>query len=274
MLSMALGTIFLVLLVAFVCEYVDSTLGMGYGTTLTPLLLLMGFAPLAVVPAVLVSELVTGGLAALLHHRAGNVRFDFRKDHNHRIVRQMGRLGYVPRSRDSKIALVLGVCSILGAVVAASLALSISAFYMKLFIGILVLTMGVIILLRHRSTPRFSWSRIGILGITAAFNKGLSGGGYGPLVTSGQILSGVHSRNSVAITSLAESFTCLVGVLTYLMLGEGIDWRLAPVLTVGAVFSAPLAAATVKRMRLSSFTLLIGTATAALGLLTLCKVLL
>ncbi len=28
---------------ALVCEYVDSSLGMGYGTTLTPLLLAMGF---------------------------------------------------------------------------------------------------------------------------------------------------------------------------------------------------------------------------------------
>ena len=27
---------------AFLCEYVDSTLGMGYGTTLTPLLLILG----------------------------------------------------------------------------------------------------------------------------------------------------------------------------------------------------------------------------------------
>ena len=38
---------------AFVCEFIDSTLGMGYGTSLTPILLLMGLEPLQVVPAVL-----------------------------------------------------------------------------------------------------------------------------------------------------------------------------------------------------------------------------
>jgi len=38
---------------AFVCEFIDSSLGMGYGTSLTPILLLMGFHPLQVVPAVL-----------------------------------------------------------------------------------------------------------------------------------------------------------------------------------------------------------------------------
>ena len=42
--------------IAFLAEYVDSTLGMGYGTTLTPVLLLMGYEPMQVVPAVLLSN--------------------------------------------------------------------------------------------------------------------------------------------------------------------------------------------------------------------------
>ncbi len=32
-----------VIIVAFVLEFFDASLGMGYGTTLTPLLLLLGF---------------------------------------------------------------------------------------------------------------------------------------------------------------------------------------------------------------------------------------
>jgi uncharacterized membrane protein YfcA len=62
-------------LLAFACEYVDSTLGMGYGTTLTPLLLLFGFGTKQIVPSVLLSEFVTGLLAGGLHHGLGNVRF-------------------------------------------------------------------------------------------------------------------------------------------------------------------------------------------------------
>ena len=273
MFSLAITTVILVFLLAFVCEYVDSTLGMGYGTTLTPVLLVMGFAPLSVVPAVLLSELVTGAAAALLHHRAGNVHFDFRNDRGHRIARKMGKLGYVPRSADSRIAMVLGGCSLLGAVVAVFVAVEIPALYLKLFIGAVVLAMGVVILVRRGATPRFSWARITGLGVLAAFNKGLSGGGYGPLVTSGQILSGVRSRSSVAITSLAESFTCLVGVITYLALGGGIDWKLAPVLVVGALLSAPVAAWTVKRLRIDKFTTVVGVATAVLGALTIYKAL-
>src|SRR6056297_350792 len=55
-----------IILIAFAAEYTDSTLGMGYGTSLTPILLLLGFSPLEVVPAVLLSELVTGLLIVVV----------------------------------------------------------------------------------------------------------------------------------------------------------------------------------------------------------------
>ena len=95
----------LVMLVSFLGEYIDSSLGMGYGTTLTPILLLLGFEPLQVVPAVLVSERVsaTGLAAAAFHHGYGNVQL---------------RRG----SRDLNVALVLGGIGLLGSVVAALVA--------------------------------------------------------------------------------------------------------------------------------------------------------
>ena len=61
--------------IALSAEYMDSTIGMGYGTTLTPILLLFGYEPMQVVPAVLISELVTGLLAGFTHHSVGNVDF-------------------------------------------------------------------------------------------------------------------------------------------------------------------------------------------------------
>jgi uncharacterized membrane protein YfcA len=181
---------------------------------------MMGFSPVQIVPVVLLSELATGALAALMHHRAGNALFDFRNSSGHRLVRKMGKLGYIPRSPDARISMVLGLCSLTGAVGAAFLAVSIPAFHLKLSIGVIVTLMGVVILLRRRGAPRFSWKRITALGVTAAFNKGLSGGGYRPLVTGGQILSGVAAKSAVAITSLAESFTCWWGCWP--------TWRRAP----------------------------------------------
>lgn len=267
---MNLEHVLLLFAIAFFCELVDSTLGMGYGTTLTPVLLFMGYEPIQVVPAILLSELITGASSALAHHKTGNVFFDFRNDTEHHIVRKMGKLGYLPKSNDSKIAYILGLCSLIGAVGAAVFAVNFKAVLTPI-IGIIVLSMGVIILIKHKSRSKFSWYKVTGLGITAAFNKGLSGGGYGPLVTSGQILSGVNGKSAIAITSLAESFTCLAGLLTYMVMGTGINWSIAPPLMLGAVSSVPLSAMLVKRIDTAKFTLIIGIATIILGFFTIYK---
>jgi uncharacterized membrane protein YfcA len=257
---------------AFVCEYVDSTLGMGYGTILAPLLLTLGFAPLAIVPAILVSELLTGAVASFGHSLAGNVSFDFSRDSEHRIVKRLGKLGYLPKSGDSKVAMVLAACSMLGSLLAVFIAVNLPKMLLRVFIGLIVLAMGIIILARHRASPRFSWRKIVGLGAVASFNKGISGGGYGPLVTSGQILSGVRSKSSVAITSFSESFTCLVAVLGYLLVSAAIDWSIAPFLVIGALASTPLSVLTVRKANTVRIGLLVGVSTLILGAFTLIKV--
>ncbi len=219
----------LVVPLAFVCEFVDSSLGMGYGTALTPLLLLLGFEPLQVVPAVLCSEFVTGIMAAVTHHRAENV--DLR-----------------PSSKDAKVALVLSLFSVVGVLISVVLAVSLPKHILKIAIGVIVVSMGVYLIAGLGRQHRFSWLRIMTLGTVAAFNKGMSGGGYGPLVTGGQMLSGVGVKNAVAITSLAEGLTCLVGVITFFVLKRDIDWTLAPWLMAGGVMSVPFAVHTLKRL--------------------------
>jgi hypothetical protein len=241
----------LIILLAFICEYIDSSLGMGYGTTLTPLLLIAGFKPLQIVPSLLLSEFVTGLLAGFFHHKHKNV--DFKK----------GTL-------DFKIAAVMSACSVVGALVAVFVALRLPQFYLKLYIALIVLAMGIVILFTLRHTFAFSWRKISILGSIAAFNKGISGGGYGPIVTGGQILSGVGSKSAVGITSLAEGLTCFVGVVAYFAVtNHTIDWQLAPYLVTGAVLSVPLATLTVKKMKTRNLKLGVGIATLLLGLFTL-----
>lgn len=260
-----------VLVVSLVAEYMDATLGMGYGTTLTPLLLLMKFSPMQVVPAILLAQFIAGTFAAFLHHGVGNVNFDFTNDHEHEIVKRLGKLGYIPKSHDSKIALVLGFFSIIGVVLAVIVALNLPAFYLKLYIGVLVTSMGILILIKHKSERIFSWNKIIGIGAVASFNKGMSGGGYGPLIVSGQILSGVNAKKSIGITAFAEGITCFVGVAAYLIIGGNIDWTLAPYLVIGSLISVPLSVHTVKRMKTKEFTLIIGVATTLLGVFTLAK---
>jgi uncharacterized membrane protein YfcA len=241
-------------LLAFVCEYIDSTLGMGYGTTLTPLLLLLGFGTTQTVPSVLLSEFVTGILAGVMHHGLGNVRF-------------------VRGSRALKVTAVLAACSVVGTLAAVYVAVNVPSWAVKVYIGVLVLAIGIYILATLGKTFRFAWPKVVGLGLLAAFNKGISGGGYGPLVCGGQVVSGVEEKAAISITSLAEGVVCLVGVLMYLVTGNGgVDWGLAPSLVLGATLSVPLAAVTVKRVPLRQMRGAIGVGVTALGLYTLSRV--
>ena len=239
---------------ALICEYVDSSLGMGYGTTLTPLLLLAGFEPLQIVPCVLLSEFATGLSAAFMHQRDGNV--DLLRD---------------PQAKSA--ALMLSLLSVIGTALAVALALRVPKVWLKGIIGIIILLAGITTLAAIRRQIRYRRGHLIALGALAAFNKGLSGGGYGPLVTSGQVVSGLSPRKAVAITSLAESLTCFVSLVAYLLLRRGLDWTLAFPLTLGALFSVPVATLTVRRIPERTLRASVGVATCLLGVFTLTKLL-
>jgi len=279
MFELSLAVIAAILLLAFACEYMDSTLGMGYGTTLTPVLMLFGFTPMQIVPAVLFSELVTGLLAGLFHHLYGNVDFKPKVSNFSAIMQSLRSLGYIESFKRGiphhlKVALLLAACSIVGTVVAVFVAVNIPKFWLKLYIGCLVLAMGIIIIVCLKREFSFSWKKITFLGLVASFNKGMSGGGYGPVVTGGQILAGVNSTNAVAITSLAEGLTCLVGVITYILIAKNpCDWKLALWITLGAVFSVPLSVITVKKINAKMLKVSIAILTIILGTVTIFKTL-
>ncbi|MGB2988107.1 MAG: sulfite exporter TauE/SafE family protein [Phycisphaerae bacterium] len=252
--SLGAATILGLFLAAHFCEYIDSTLGMGYGTTLTPVLLLAGFAPLQIVPAVLFSEFVTGLAAGLLHHRDGNI--DLLRD----------------RKAQGTMVL-LSVLSAFGAVAAVTLAIRIPKFWLTAIIATIILSVGVLILATIHRQLAYRRGHIIALGAVAAFNKGLSGGGYGPLVTGGQVVSGVSPKQAVAITSLAEALTCLVGLAAYVWMRGSPDWSLAVPLTVGALLSVPMATLTVQRLPEAFMRGSVGVVTCFLGLLTFVKLL-
>lgn len=274
--ALAFGFGIAITLMAFLAEYVDSTLGMGYGTTLSPILLILGFEPLQVVPAILLSELATGLLAGFAHHVMGNVNFKPETTNPRLISKKLKELGYIESFRQSiplhlKVAALIASCSIVGSTFAVFLAIGLPTLYLTLYIGILVLVIGLSILITVNRDYGFSWRRMTGLALIASFNKGISGGGYGPVVTGGQLLSGVDGRNAIGITSLAEGLTCIVGVIAYVLTKGLIDWILAPYLVIGAVLSVPLSAYTVKRFSPRKLKILIGIVTIALGITTLAK---
>lgn len=244
-----------VVLLSFACEYVDSSIGMGYGTTLTPMLLLLGLAPSAVVPAVLVQELLSGSVNVISHHMLGNV--DLR-----------------PSGRALRLGAMLGLCGLFGGALAARVAVDLPAETMKLITGIIVAAMGVAVIGAGHLRLRFSWARAAVLGLVAAGNKGFMGGGYGPIVSSGQIVTGIAAKEAIAITSFAEAATCVGALIGYVASATAIPWVLAGSLVSGGIVASIMGAATVRVIPEHGLRWAIAGGCVLLGALTLLKVLL
>ncbi|MDP8213644.1 MAG: sulfite exporter TauE/SafE family protein [Candidatus Euphemobacter frigidus] len=247
-------TFFLLLVLAFAAEMIDSSLGMGYGTILSPVLIIMGFPPLVVVPSILLSQAFGGFSASVFHHRLKNVELN-------------------RRSRDGRIVLLITVLGVVAVVGAAILATGISKQALKTYIGILVLIMGIILLSRIHF--RFSWKKMIGVGILSSFNKGMSGGGFGPVVTAGQIIAGHNHKNAIGVTTAAEAPICVCGFIAYCFLkgSDAIlqDWIVFVPLTVGSLLSTPIGAMITKKFPENKIRPVMGMLVIVLGIWTLAK---
>jgi len=241
---------FLIIL-ATICEFIDSFLGMMYGTILSPVLIILGFDPQVVIPAILFSETLSGFTSAYWHHIRKNTQLS-------------------PKSKGFKIASLIGLLGIVGIILGALVGINISKIWLQTYIGLLCVVMGLLVLSNKKF--KFTWKKILGLGMIGSFNKALSGGGFGPIISSGQILSGRQPKDSIGATSLSEGFVCLIAFLMWFIMGKALDWNLILSLTIGSLIGAflgPLALTKIKSKNLLRKT--VGLLSILLGVWTLLK---
>ena len=260
-------------LFAFICEFIDASMGMGYGTILSPVMIIMGFEPVVAVPAILLSQSFGGLTASIFHQQFENVNFSRKSD-------------------DLKVVFIIVGFGIIATIIAVFIAVNIPKTAVKTYIGVLVIIMGTLLL--TNKTFKFSWGKMAAVGVVSAFNKAISGGGFGPVVTGGQLVSGQKATNAVGITTLAEAPICIIAFLTYLILrvvkeidgsilempvsnflsllfsSQVIQWELLLALIMGSVIVAPFAAFTTKLTK-NKLRYIIGSIIIVLGLWTLYK---
>ncbi|NHJ31824.1 MAG: sulfite exporter TauE/SafE family protein [Asgard group archaeon] len=336
-----------ILVLAFLFELMDASLGIGFGTAFTPILLIIGYDVSIVVPSVLASELVAGLVAMLFHTLLKNVRLGQKRTfrRKRRQQRRKTRVYSLPNSEmakassnstqtidesekeeeeiiiededdikieehdeleeiklengsfiqrirnlttDSKVIIVLSAIGILASIFAAIINVVFeesSSFNLsvKIYIGVMVLGMGILILALRNKQIKFSMKRIVALGALAGFNKGISGGGYRPVTVAGQILVGRGGRSALASTTFSKTAVSLVGVLAYIIshvainksIGEVITWEylgLAPFIIIGAVLAAPLGALVTRKIESKWLKLLIGWGTIGLGIFSIIRI--
>ncbi len=263
------ASVVLLLACGFVGELLDSSLGMLYGTILSPVLIISGYDPLVVVPSILLTQAVGGFIASVMHHRLRNVNFGVDGNAldgtNRRAwIRSLRRA----TSRDFKVTAIIAGMGVLASVFAAVVATSISKVALNTYIGVLVLAMGSLLVSRRHFT--FSWGRIAGIGVISAFNKGLSGGGFGPIVTAGQMVSGREGARSVGATTLAEAPICIAGFVTYILRNGMQSWDLVLLLGIGAIAGALTGPFLTARFRSEKAVRVgLGTLVLALGIWTL-----
>jgi len=176
-------------ILAFICEFIDTSIGGGYGTILTPVALSIGLSPLTIIPAILFSEICTGFVGGYFHHRFGNLDW--------RIVGVDFIFGF--------LGIALGVVT----------GIRISSFLLKLWIGLIVLACGILMLFslknRYIVKGKFKLQNDVPLTLLCSFNKGISGGGYGPVSTAGLIAVKASPKKAVGSTIMSEGIVCLMG---------------------------------------------------------------
>jgi len=221
-----------IIILAFLFETMDSCAGMGFGTGLTPLLLLMGYEPLQIVPILLISEAITGFTSGFFHHEFENVNFRIKK----------------PLNKETKIMFMIagiGCLAIILSVFLTYYAIQLSKNIIQTYVAILVFAMGIIAMFKLKSkSSSYKPKLLTIFSGLAGFNKGIGAGGYGPVVMLGQIFSGIYEKTATAIASLSEGIVCVAGVAAFVLVPVitsqpiEIDFILLPSIFTGGFFAA------------------------------------
>ncbi|KYH23779.1 sulfite exporter TauE/SafE [Halalkalicoccus paucihalophilus] len=253
-----------VIVIAFVFEGLDSSAGMGFGTALAPLLFILGYEPLQVVPILLLSEMLTGLVAGFVHHEFDNVHFELD-----------------PSNDATKLVALFATISsvaVFASIVLVYAAVELDTGLIKTYVGSVVVLMGASGLIRAKIGTSFTYRPKLLVGfaVLAGVNKGIGGGGYGPVITLGQLFSGVYEKSATAITTLSEGIVSLVGVITFFLItihGVSIDPLLLPSIFIGGFFAAVLAPFLVRvvpnvvwKYVIPGYAFLIGISAIALGL--------
>lgn len=189
---------FYLAVLAMVMEFIDSALGMMYGTVLSPLLILFGYDVKSVVPSILISQALGGFIASYRHHRLKNANF------------QAGTI-------DHSVSVTIIWFGVFACVAGVVLSVSISPKVLNTYIAGLVILIGLMILMDK--TLIMTAKKIYILGFVSAFNKALSGGGFGPLVAGGQLVFKDRSeKGAIGSTDFAEAPICLLSFCLWVLI--------------------------------------------------------
>lgn len=220
-------------LVGFIAELIDGSLGMGYGVTSTTFLLSLGLPPATASASVHASEIVTTATSGFFHLRFGNVK--------------------------KEIVLRLLIPGVIGGATGAYLLTEMPTSIIKPIVTLYLMLMGTVIIYKAlRPLRGESHTPMVPLGLIGGFFDAIGGGGWGPIVTTTLVARGSQPRFVVGSVNLAEFFVTVSESIAFFLTIGFVHWKIIVGLMAGGVVAAPVAALVAKRLPVKPFMILVG----------------
>ncbi|MBA2875318.1 sulfite exporter TauE/SafE family protein [Thermaerobacillus caldiproteolyticus] len=221
-------------IIGFIAQLIDGSLGMAYGVTSTTLLLTFGIAPAVASASVHLAEVATTAASGASHLKFGNV--------------------------DREMVMKLIIPGSIGAFVGACFLSNLPGDLIKPYVSLFLLALGFYIIYRflflhssqeQKQPQKLSKSQLIPLGLLAGFLDATGGGGWGPIATPVLLAKkGIEARKVVGTVDTSEFAVAVSATLGFFIsLGwEDVNWFWVGTLMLGGLFAAPIAAWLVKIM--------------------------
>lgn len=227
---------FLIILVGFLAQMIDGSLGMAYGVSSTTFLTTVGVPAKVASASVHTAEIFTTLFSGISHWKMKNV--------------------------DWSICKRLIVPGVIGGALGAYALVNFPGELISPVVSVYLLVMGIVVLVRGiRGVTRtlIRGNNLIPLGFIGGFFDAVGGGGWGPIVTSTMVASGHPPRYTIGSVNTAEFFVTIVQSMTFaLFLGVGEYWNYIVGLAIGGVIAAPLAAILCKKVSDKKLLLTVG----------------
>lgn len=223
------------LAVGMFAQLIDGALGMGYGVTSNSLLLASGFSPAAATATVHVAKAFTGAASGIAHWERGNI--------------------------DTRIFRGLLIPGIIGTLLGVWLVTSVDGKVMRPYISAYLLAMGLFIIyraFRQVQLAKTVGKRIIPVAMVGGFADSVGGGGWGPVVTTSLIGSGLEPKTTIGSVNAAEFVVTLASGLSFAVLIGVQAWESATGLILGGMIVAPFAAGLASKINRRALMVMVG----------------
>lgn len=209
---------FALVVIGFLAQIIDGTLGMAYGVTSTSCLLYFGFSPISASAITHAAECITTGFSAIAHHQFGNI--------------------------NKALFFKLLLPGIVGAILGAFMLTHVDSDFIKPIIASYLLILGFIILSKTFAVfpPVAVTHHLIPLGFIGAFMDAIGGGGWGPIVTSTLLARGHDARTTIGSVNASEFFIAVTASITFFLSNVVIGWHAVIALAIGGAIAAPCGA--------------------------------